>query len=69
MLATGDWILGKTDDRFWCWNWYDEDNFYYLEAEPLSNSNMKYSSYENKILYYDGNGLVLFDLDSKVKMY
>lgn len=67
MLATGDWILGKTDDRFWCWNWYDEDNFYYLEAEPLSNSNMKYSSYENKILYYDGNGLVLFDLDSKVK--
>lgn len=67
LVETGEWILGKEEDRVWCWNWSDRNKFYYLDAELVSNQYKKFTSYGNKILRRNQKQTVeLFDLDNQM---
>lgn len=66
LVETGEWILGTEEDRVWCWNWNNQNNFYYLDAELVSNQYKKFTSYGNKILRRNQKQTVeLFDLDNQ----
>jgi hypothetical protein len=65
LVETGEWILGKEENKTLCWNWEDEDKFYYLTSEIISNQYKKISSYGNRILLRNACRMVeLFDLDT-----
>lgn len=66
LVETGEWILGREEDRVWCWKWSDKEKFYYLDGELVSNQEQKVTSYGNKILRKNGvYKLEKFDLETK----
>ena len=66
LVEMGEWILGKEENRVWCWNWNDKKRFCYLMGELLSNQQQKVTSYGNKILRKnDVQKIELFDLDTE----